>query len=183
MGNSLAPITETMSLIGADTLTLPFSANVLYGDEFPYQCRKIDYCVFKYIDYQQKDWERYFNYHGLEKDYSLKTGKTLLFTDYIASGRTKEIFTNILLNLGFDMKKTKFLPYGRLLPNDRVIRRDMDLDFALDMAELKKYATKISLKEASSKTDAYKHPEYIMNSGETLKSKLLKFAIFELLHK
>lgn len=185
IGNSLAPLTETMQLLGADTVTLPFSIQIL-DNIFPFDNvaeRQMNPYFGEHFSYKVEDWEKYFKFHGIERDFSKNTGKTLLFTDYVCNGNTKKTIKRILEGLNFDMAKTEFLYEGNLFP-PKVICRDFNLSDSLDHSELKKFALKISPKDVMWNIDVIKHPEYIAGEPEKLAAKLLRFSLYELLsHK
>jgi hypothetical protein len=175
IGNSLAPLTETMQLLGADTVTLPFSIQIL-ENVFPFE----NQCFNKHTLYKVEDWKNYFKFHGIEQEFSKNTGKTLLFTDYVCEGRTKKAIKRILEGLNFDMTKTEFLYEGNLFPR-KVICPDFDLSDALDHSELKQFSLKNSPKDVKWNIDVIKHPEYIAEQPEKLAAKLLRFALYDLL--
>lgn len=181
IGNSIAPLTETMQLLGADTVTLPFSIQII-DNIFPFErvTGLWSPYISKKLSYKVEDWENYFKYHGIERDFSKNTGKTLLFTDYVCEGKTKKKIKRILEGLNFDMAKTEFLYEGNLLPR-KVICPDFGLSDALDHSELKKFALKISPKEVMRHSDTIRHPEYIAEQPEKLAAKLFRFALYELL--
>ncbi len=191
VGNSHAPITETMKLLGCDTYTIPFSTSAFDCKTYDYPYKRAVYKRTKvsnvtlYISYKTEDWRKFFEYHGINADFSEKTGKTLLFTDYISEGNTKKVIEQILNHLGFDKSKTEFLSSEELFEIYENVNKIMDfnLDYSLYSGEMKKYSLKTSPKEVKFLTDTIIHPEYIENLPEKLPGKLFRFALYELLHK
>lgn len=171
IGNSAAPFTETMKILGADTVTLPFSKTSFnYNKDFPHM-------NYKGIFYKYSDWEKYLDYYGIDKDFE-KTGKKLIFTDFICTGKSSNIFKNILEKLDFD-QNIEITNFSDLINNlDK--KEKEKLNSYLFNVKFKYLSEKMSAKYTyRADIDPIKTPEYIENQGERFVSKLLKFAVFE----
>ncbi len=195
IGNSPAPIVETMQLLGADAITLPFSRiQIEYSPvsrDFPYEHWVPEgdggnlFPNSYYGHFEKgsaKDWEEYFRFYGVDKDFTQNTGKTLIFSDYVCDGWTKKYIEAILEGIGFD-KNYEFIRTERLLPSNINSNCDFNMDTCLDHSAFKNYAKMESVGRVIRKTDVLKHPEYIMSLPENLKSKLFRYALFDLLEK
>lgn len=185
IGNSPAAIVETMQLLGVDAVTLPFSR------------QQIEYCNSRNFPYEHlvpssdsnyehaekcsaKDWEEYFKFYGIDKNFVKNTGKTLIFTDYVCEGWTKKYIESILEGIGFD-KNYEFREILQLLPYDTERKRDYSLSNCLDYCVFKCYAKMESPKRVMRYVDIIKHPEYIPSLPEKLQSKLFRFALYDLM--
>ncbi|MCQ2743270.1 MAG: hypothetical protein MJ230_00545 [bacterium] len=196
IGNSPAPIVETMQLLGADAVTLPFSKVLIEESlcrEFPYERWAPDGSredMYRNIGHwgkcSAKDWEEYFKYYGVEKDFCKKTGKALLFTDYVAEGWTQRYLESILKGIGFD-KNYEFIRTECLLPSDIRFIRGWNLGYnlgnCLDNSKFKCYAKMESPKHHYREVDIIKHPEYIPSLPEGNESKLFRCALYDLIAK
>lgn len=185
IGNSPAPIVETMQILGADAVTLPFSkaqieASLCYA--FPYEHFVPLGHGGKWEKCSAKDWEEYFRFYGVDKDFSKDTGKALIFTDYICEGWTRKYLETILKGIGFD-KNYEFIETAQLLPPDIQSDCGFDLDRCLDISAFKGYAKMISPKLYMKRIDILKHPEFIPSLPENLKSKLFRCALYDLIGK
>ena len=197
IGNSPAPIVETMQLLGADAITLPFSRiQIEYSPvsrDFPYEhwvpegdggnlfsnsCS--DYGHFE--KGSAKDWEEYFRFYGVDKDFTQNTGKTLIFTDYVGDGWTKKYIEAILEGIGFD-KNYEFIRTESLLPSNIKSNCDFSMGTCLDYSAFKKYAKMESVGRVIRKTDVLKHPEYIPSLPENFLSKLFRCALYKLIQE
>ncbi len=192
IGNSPAAIVETMQLLGADAITIPFSRVLIdqsHSREFPYEHWVPDEDSSDYFpdlilghweELSAKDWEEYFKFYGIEKDFSKKTGKALIFTDYICDGWTIKYIESILNGLGFE-NNYEFIDTLMLLPRDIKLQMDYSLFRCLDGSEFKDYAKMESPKVCYRNIDIIRHPEYIPSLPEPLKSKLFRCALYDLL--
>ena len=172
IGNSAAPFTETMKLLGADTLTIPFSKSCLHQkQEFPYAC-------FEPIE--KNDWKKYIEFQGIDKNFEKRTGKKLIITDYVDSGQSMSIVKNIFKNLDFpaDTEFTNFSNLTSYMPNSN---KRNELNEHLLKTDFKHLSEKMSARLCNSyKINFVKYPEYIGNQSERFVSKLHKFALFEI---
>lgn len=186
IGNSPAPIVETMQLLGADAITLPFSRQLIEqcdSREFPYEHWVPEDSYDGHTEKcSAKDWEEYFKFYGLDKDFSKNTGKALIFTDYISEGWTQIYFESILKGLGFD-KNYEFIETSSLLPRNIGLQLDYSLSHCLDSSDFKVFAKMESPKYYYRDVDIIKHPEYIPSLPETIKSKLFRCALYDLISK
>ena len=195
IGNSPAPIVETMQLLGADASTLPFSRAQIEDSpvsrDFPYEhwVPEVDggelFSNSYYGHFEKcsaKDWEEYFCFYGIDKDFQQRTGKTLIFTDYVADGWTKKYFESILEGLRFG-KNYEFIETLSLLPYGVNLHLNYNLFRCLDGSSFKDYAKMESPKQYIRKIDIIKHPEYIPSLPEKLKSKLFRCALYDLMTK
>lgn len=185
IGNSPAAIVETMQMLGADAVTLPFSkeqieASLCYA--FPYEHFVPFGCGGKWEKCTAKDWEEYFKFYGIDKDFCKNTGKALIFTDYTCEGWTRKYFETILKGIGFD-KNYEFIETAQLLPPDIEFNCDYSLDRCLDISAFKGYAKMVSPKRYLKKIDILKHPEFIPSLPEGITSKLFRCALFDLMAK
>lgn len=190
IGSSPAPIVETMHLLGADAVTLPFSKSMIIdrNGNFPYE-RLIPWYNFFTQSHSStlkkcsaKDWEEYFAYYGIVKDFCKKTEKSLIFTDYVCDGSTQIYLESILKGIGFD-KNYEFIRTENLLPPDIKYSCDYNLGRCLDSSVFKPYAKMESPKRYSREIDIIKHPEYIPSLPETFMSKLFRCALYDLMAK
>lgn len=187
IGRSPAVIVDTMQLLGADTVTLPFSRQQIeYCNSrvFPYE-HFVPSSASYYEHFEKcsaKDWEDYFKYYGVSKDFPQNTGKTLIFTDYVCDGWTKKYIESILVGIGFD-KNYEFIETFQLLPPDTESKRDYLLSNCFDYSVFKDYAKMGSPKQHLREIDIIKHPEYIPSLPETFKSKLFRCALYYLMAK
>ncbi|MBO7673342.1 hypothetical protein J6S88_08055 [bacterium] len=187
IGRSPAAIVETMQLLGADAITLPFSKQQIEycnSREFPYE-HFVPSSTSYYEHFEKcstKDWEDYFKYYGVYKDFTKNTGKTLIFTDYVCNGWTKKYIESILKGIGFD-KNYEFTETYHLLPSDTESKRDYLLSNCFDYSVFKCYAKMESPKIHIRNVDIIKHPEYIPSLPETFISKLFRCALYDLLTK
>lgn len=172
IGNSAAPITETMRMLGADTHTIPFSIDGLTIKEgFPY--RKFN----QPEPYKKEDWKNYLEHHGIDKDFEERTGKKLVITDYVFSGYTMKVVKNIFGYLGFS-NDTEFANVTDL-PNSLKHKERFKLESDLLDQKYKYLSEKMTGKMCiQENTDFVKHPEYIENQDERFASKIFKYAIF-----
>ena len=186
IGNSPAPIVETMQLLGADAITLPFSRQLIEqcdSREFPYEHWVPEDSYYGHTEKcSAKDWEEYFKFYGLDKDFSKNTGKALIFTDYISEGWTQIYFESILKGLGFD-KNYEFIETDSLLPRNIELHPDYNLSHCLDSSDFKVFAKMESPKYYYRDVDIIKHPEYIPSLPGTIKSKLFRCALYDLISK
>lgn len=193
IGNSPAPIVETMQLLGADTVTLPFSRIQIEASpdsrDFPYEHWVSEgdggeLFSNSYYGHWEKckaeDWDDYFKYYGIDKDFTRNTGKALIFTDYVCDGWTKKYIEAILEGLGFD-KNYEFIETEQLLPPHSGFKMDYSLFRCLDAASFKKYTKMESPAHYFRKVDILKHPEYIPSLPERLRFKLFRCALYDLL--
>lgn len=191
IGNSPAAIVETMQLLGADAVTLPFSKQQIeqsQSREFPYERFVPDkdasrsYFSGHFEQCSAKDWEDYFKYYGIDKNFTSNTGKALIFTDYVCGGWTQKYIESILDGIGFN-KNYEFIETYQLLPSDTELKRDYLLSNCFDYSVFKDYARMESPKRIIGYVDVIKHPEYIPSLPEKLKSKLFRCALYDLMAK
>lgn len=187
IGRSPAAITETMHLLGSDAIAIPFTKDLLFG-EFPFSYT--EYCGNGYSNpitrkFETKDWQNYFKYFGIDSNFSQRTGKPLIFTDYVCSGGTKYVLESILKGIGFSEKniifteifdlmpgKKKFLPYDRI-----DLGRCFDNRVFSVYGKIERLSSLLGLR----KLNIIKNPEYYNSIPETFMSKLFRCAIYDLL--
>jgi len=176
IGNSASPFVSAMNTLGEDTLTLPFSKQTfMKAGGFPYKNTKG-------IPYTPQDWENYFKFHGIDKNFEKRTGKKLIFTDYVYTGQSLKLFSGILEKLGFD-PKTEIIDFPKLI-NSSKPKEINKLKNSLMSIDFKYLSEKMSAKLCNEQNiDIIRNPEYIENQGERFVSKLFKFALFEQLEK
>ena len=185
IGNSPAPIVETMQLLGADAVTLPFSKNMIELSccrNFPYERWVPNEYYGTWEKCSVKDWEDYFRFYGVDKDFCKKTGKSLIFTDYVCEGYTEKYLVSILEGIGFD-RNYEFIATDMLLPSSVGFRFGYAFSRSLDYSVFKDYARMKSPKKCLREIDIIKHPEYIPSLPESFQSKLFLCAIYDLLEK
>jgi len=193
IGNSPAPIIETMQLLGANAVTLPFSRVQIEASpdsrDFPYEHWVAEgdggkFFPNSYYGHWEKckaeDWKEYFKYYGVHKDFTRNTGKALIFTDYVCDGWTKKYIEAILEGIGFD-KNYEFVETEQLLPHNVGFKIDFSVFRCLDNSSFKHYAKMESPRHCFRKVDILKHPEYIPSLPEKLKSKFFRCALYDLL--
>lgn len=183
IGNSPAPFVETMQLLGADTDVIPFSKRTLMG-KFPF----VKVTEDSLQKYSSQDWENYFKFFGITPDFTEKTGKRLIFTDYSVSGETVEnMFKPMLRALGYP-KDTIVADIYDILPTPKQLADSENIEAAIGnfnlaniiyKSEYKKYAAAPSAKNIH--FDYIKHPELIKTLEPSIESKLLRYAIFKLI--
>jgi len=194
IGNSPAAIVETMKLLGADAVTLPFSRVQIESPcsyEFPYEHWvpdeessrfSSDSYYGRWEKCKKEDWEEYFKYYGVNKNFSENTGKALIFTDYVCDGWTKKYIEAILEGIGFD-KNYEFIETDCLLPPNTGLKLNYSLFRWFDAAGPKDYAKMESPAGCFRKVDILKHPEYIPSLPEKFKSKFFRCALYDLMAK
>ena len=173
IGRSPAALVETMELLGADAVAIPFSKEIFVGYLSPYSPR---------MHFTAKDCEEYFKYFGIDKDFS-QTGKTLIFTDYINNGDTKNCLELILKELKLDNKNTKFTEIMSLMPGKDVLLPDDYISFSdcfmhriFDVyGRIERIASFIG------DVNIIKSPELYKTLPETFMSKLFRCALYDLL--
>lgn len=172
LGNSPAPFVESMSLLGADTTTLPFSMAMLNGHKYPYDS------IFNET-YNKKDWIEYLNHYGIDIETLNKAGKKLIFTDYKYSGRTLHAFEEIIENIGYG--EADVVSLYELLNKTNLSKEKIGyLERILSDSSFKYLSEKPSPKYVNiNKIDIVRHPEAIDICGEGFASKLLKFLYYD----
>ncbi len=180
IGRSPAVIVETMHLLGADAVAVPFSQSARYPQK--------TYCGYgqyytRYEEFKAKDWEEYFKYFGVDNEFSKRTGKTLIFTDYVCDGGTKYYLESILKGLGFDEKNTKFTEIMDLMPQKGVLLPDdyICLGRCFDRRVFCEYGKIESIARILHKVNVIKNPECLESVPETFLSKLFRCAIYDLI--
>ena len=183
IGRSPAAIVETMNLLGADTVAIPFSKDVLLDYKFPFGYTEY---IGRYPireNFETKDWENYFKYFGIDKNFSQRTGKTLIFTDYVCDGGTKNCLESILTGLGFDDKNTKFIEIFDLMPTKEKFLADdyIRMIRCFDSRVFDVYGKIERIANFLHKINIIKHPEYYQSLPETFMSKLFRCALYDLI--
>ena len=192
VGNSPSALVETMhDLLGADAVTLPFSIRILTDFEFPFEYMEKN-ILGEYRKFTAGDWENYLKFFGIDKNLTKRTGKTLIFTDFVSEGNTRYCIESLLRGLRFD-KDTKFTEIfdlmpckigdaenGVLLPDDNI-----DLHRYIEGFGLKRYAKKPGIRYYFNYENIIKNPEYYISrtEPESLKFKLFRCALYDLVSK
>lgn len=188
IGRSPAVIVETMNLLGADAISIPFSKSAVRGcaEDFPYSYteyigRGYDYPTTK--KFEVKDWKNYFEYFGVDNSFSQRTGKTLIFTDYVCDGATKYYLESILKGLRFDEKNTKFTEIFDLMPTEEKFLADdyIHMGSCFDNLVFSEYGRIKSLMHILPKVNIIKNPKRLESVPETFLSKLFRCAIYDLI--
>lgn len=188
IGRSPAVIVETMNLLGADAVSIPFSKSAVRGcaEDFPYSYteyigRGYDYPTTK--KFEVNNWKNYFKYFGVDNSFSQRTGKTLIFTDYVCDGATKYYLESILKGLGFDEKNTKFTEIFDLMPTEEKFLADdyIHMGRCFDNRVFSEYGRIKSLMHILPKVNIIKNPKRLESVPETFLSKLFRCAIYDLI--
>ncbi len=178
IGRSPAPFVETMQMLSADTISIPFSKEYIDYKRcsFPFKNLRTN------KEYTSTDWENYLSYYGAGKDFIKKTGKTLVFTDITGSGETiNRVLKPILQKLNYPLNTTveEVGFFMQHLEDKDDILKEFDVSCALDRSELKRYATKLSARDPSINIDIFKTPGLIETMEQPFDSKIFRFAIFD----
>ena len=186
IGRSPAAIVETMNLLGADTVAMPFSRGVLLDYKFPFGYTDYIGDGYRYPireNFETKDWENYFKYFGIDKNFSQRTGKTLIFTDYVCDGGTKNCLESILKGLGFDDKNTKFIEIFDLMPTKEKFLADdyIRMIRCFDNRVFDVYGKIERIANFLHKINIIKYPECYESLPETFMSKLFRCALYDLI--
>jgi len=172
IGRSPDPIMQIMKELGTDTTTIPFSTSVLSGN-FPH--------TIKGKTLSKDDWINYLKNFGLDKDEVNNSDKKIIITDFVHSGKSLALFTQILYTLGFDRNKIELKSLQNLNSETRSLDPHI-IDYSLSCSHWKKFAKLPSAKNANlpnhiTKTETFKE------SPQTLTSKLFSFALYDALNK
>lgn len=161
IGGSPSLFAKILEELGADTIIIPYSKIAHY-----------------YEGADDIDFDKYFNDIGFRKE-DLNPKTTMIYADYIDTGRTMNMFKNNILKTGRALPNDKYVNFSDLL-NGIIDEDEIDVidDMFLNRMQIASYSPCPSME----KPELYKNASKLWQNFEwNFTTKLMNFAVLDCL--